>query len=160
MSSCLIEGRAAVGPFTQLEPITDPERLASHLEDAAHVPGGHAEALIEPRSERDVSEAVQAAKRALAIGAQSSLTGGATPRGETLVSTARLRAIADLADGRLRVGAGVTLAEIDAHLARRGALYPPLPTWHGATHRRRHCHQRRGRSHLQVTERPGRGSTS
>jgi len=133
MSNSLIEGRTAAGPFTQLESVTDPNRLAPHLDDAAHVPGGHAEALIEPRSEREVSEAVRAAKRVLAIGAQSSLTGGATPRGGTLVSTARLRAIADLADGRLRVGAGVTLAEIDAHLARRGALYPPLPTWYGAT---------------------------
>ena len=133
MSSDLVRGRAPSGPFTQPESITDPDRLASYLDDAAHVPGGYAAALVEPRSERDVSEAVQRATRVLAIGAQSSLTGGATPRGETLISTARLRTIVDLADGRLRVGAGVTLAEIDAHLARRGALYPPLPTWHGAT---------------------------
>jgi len=133
LSSDLVRGRAPSGPFTQPESITDPDRLASYLDDAAHVPGGYAAALVEPRSERDVSEAVQRATRVLAIGAQSSLTGGATPRGETLISTARLRTIVDLADGRLRVGAGVTLAEIDAHLARRGALYPPLPTWHGAT---------------------------
>src|SRR6188508_1844036 len=78
MSNSLIEGRTAAGPFTQLESVTDPNRLAPHLDDAAHVPGGHAEALIEPRSEREVSEAVRAAKRVLAIGAQSSLTGGAT----------------------------------------------------------------------------------
>src|SRR4051812_44369225 len=79
VSSCLLNGRAAVGSFTGLESITDPDRLAPHLDDAAHVPGGHAEALIEPRSERDVAEAVRAATRVLAIGAQSSLTGGATP---------------------------------------------------------------------------------
>ena len=133
MSSDLVRSRAPIGPFTQPESITEADRLAPHLDDAAHVPGGYAAALVEPRSERDVSEVVRRATRVLAIGAQSSLTGGATPRGETLLSTGRLKAIADLADGRVRVGAGVTLAEIDAHLARRGALYPPLPTWHGAT---------------------------
>jgi D-lactate dehydrogenase (cytochrome) len=133
VSGNVVRGRAAVGDATACEPITDAQRLTTHLDDAAHVPGGYAKALVEPRSERDVVDAVRAAERILAIGAQSSLTGGATPRGETLLSTARLRRIVDMEDGRLRVGAGVTLAEIDAHLARRGALYPPLPTWYGAT---------------------------
>jgi D-lactate dehydrogenase (cytochrome) len=128
-----VRGREPIGEATPLERITDPERLGAHLDDAAHVPGGYAEALVEPRTERDLAKAVTEASQVLAIGAQSSLTGGATPRGETLVSTARLKSLCDLADGRLRVGAGVTMAEIDAHLGRRGALYPPLPTWHGAT---------------------------
>ena len=129
----VVRGREPVGEPTPLERITDPERLGAHLNDAAHVPGGFAEALVEPRTERDLANAVREAKRVLAIGAQSSLTGGATPRGETLFSTARLKALRDLSDGRLLVGAGVTMAEIDAHLGKRGALYPPLPTWQGAT---------------------------
>ena len=43
------------------------------------------------------------------IGAQSSLTGGATPMGDTLLSTSRLNRVLDAGDDWIRVEAGVTL---------------------------------------------------
>ncbi len=89
--------------------------------------------LAFPRSEREVATLIGGAARVLAIGAQSSLTGGATPRGGLLLSTDRLRTLEAAPGGRLRAGAGVTIAEIDAWTRQRGALYPPAPTWHGAT---------------------------
>ena len=68
----------------------------------------------------------------LAIGAQSSLTGGATPRGDVIVGTRALTAITPLPDGRVRVGAGVPLAELQRVLAATGRYYPPVPTYDGA----------------------------
>ena len=115
------------------ESSTDPATVGTYLDDAAHVPGGYASAVMFPRTEREVADIVSSSDRVLVIGAQSSLTGGATPRGDVLLSTARLRAMERLPDGRLRVGAGVTIAEIDARLRASGALYPPGPTWPGAT---------------------------
>jgi D-lactate dehydrogenase (cytochrome) len=125
--------RAARGEIAPLDRTVDPERLANYLEDAAHVPGGHAAAIAFPRTERDVAAILSAAAHVLPVGAQSSLTGGATPRGETVLSTVHLRGIELLDDGCVRVGAGVTIAEIDEWLAGMGQLYPPGPTWHGAT---------------------------
>jgi D-lactate dehydrogenase (cytochrome) len=129
----VIHARAPRGDDCDLEPITDPDRIAAHLEDAAHVPGGHAPALLLPRNEREVADALSRSTRVLVVGAQSSLTGGATPRGDTLLSTARLRSLADVPVHRVSAGAAVTIAEIDTHLRQRGAFYPPSPTWQGAT---------------------------
>lgn len=125
--------RGALGPVGSPEWITEAVTIGQYLDDAAHVPGGHAPALVFPRSEREVADVLRASERVLVVGAQSSLTGGATPRGDVLLSTARLRTLEPLPDGRLRVGAGVTIAEVDALLSSLGALYPPGPTWPGAT---------------------------
>src|SRR5204863_6017647 len=62
----------------------------------------------------------------------SSLTGGATPRGDVVVSTSRLNRILDIGTNRVRVEAGVTLADLDAALAKAGGYYPPAPTFTGA----------------------------
>ncbi len=97
------------------------------------MPGGYADRLAFPRSEREVATCMAGATGVLPIGAQSSLTGGATPRGGVILSTTRLRRLEAAAGGGVRVGAGVTIAEIDAWTRERGALYPPGPTWYGAT---------------------------
>jgi len=68
----------------------------------------------------------------LPIGAQSSLTGGATPRGETILSTRALTDISEPDGGVVRVGAGVPLAELQRHLAAADLYYPPVPTFDGA----------------------------
>ena len=68
----------------------------------------------------------------LPIGAQSSLTGGATPRGELIVSTRGLAGITLLAGGTVRVGAGVPLAELQRRLTAHSLYYPPVPTFDGA----------------------------
>ncbi|OQY68606.1 MAG: hypothetical protein B6D46_02885 [Polyangiaceae bacterium UTPRO1] len=112
---------------------TDPERLASYLTDAARVPGGHTPAVSLPASERAIAALLAADAPALVIGAQSSLTGGATPRGERIISTARLTAVGPYTPGSVTAGAGVVLADLAAALAARGQWYPPLPTYAGAT---------------------------
>jgi D-lactate dehydrogenase (cytochrome) len=112
--------------------VTDPDRLRSVLEDAAHFSGGHASALVAPATEADVAEVLGTSAAVLPIGAQSSLTGGATPRGEVVLSTARLNRILEIGPDTARVQAGVTLLELDEALARTGRYYPPAPTFSGA----------------------------
>src|SRR5207247_455225 len=75
---------------------------------------------------------VAEAARVLPIGAQSSLTGGATPRGDVVISTRALSRIDPPRDERVRVGAGVPLVELQRTLAARGLYYPPVPTFDGA----------------------------
>jgi len=110
----------------------DPSILASFLEDAAHFPGGHAAALASPASEAEVADVLRTSASVLPIGAQSSLTGGATPMGDVLLSTSRLDRILEIGHDRVRVQAGVTLADLDAALAAAGKYYPPAPTFTGA----------------------------
>jgi D-lactate dehydrogenase (cytochrome) len=112
--------------------IRDPDILAAYLEDASHFPGGHVDGLIVASSEADVAEALRCARTILPIGAQSSLTGGATPSGDTLLSMSRLTRIEAIGRDRVRVQAGVTLVDLDAALAAAGRYYPPTPTFTGA----------------------------
>lgn len=105
--------------------------LLGFLEDAAHFPGGHAAGVVFPRTAADVADALRSARSVLPIGAQSSLTGGATPMGEVILSTSRLTGVA-IAPGRIEVGAGVTVAAMQERLAEAGAWFPPVPTFTGA----------------------------
>jgi D-lactate dehydrogenase (cytochrome) len=109
-----------------------PDLVSSFLSDAAHMPGGHAAGVAFPRDIGDVVAVVREAAHVLPIGAQSSLTGGATPRGDVVLSSRALRAIEVLPDHRVRVGAGVPLAELQPILLARGLYYPPVPTYDGA----------------------------
>src|SRR5215467_5304676 len=127
-----IHARAARGTARKDTLQRDPDVLAAFLEDAAHFPGGHAESLIVATSEADVAQAVTGSTPVLPIGAQSSLTGGATPMGETLVTTSRLNHILEIGADTVRVEAGVTLADLDAALRNVGRYYPPTPTFMGA----------------------------
>src|SRR5207302_3867572 len=80
----------------------DVDVVSRHLEDAAHFPGGFASGIAAPASEAEVAALLRATPAALPIGAQSSLTGGATPRGELLLSTARLNRVVDAGDDWVR----------------------------------------------------------
>jgi D-lactate dehydrogenase (cytochrome) len=122
--------RGTVGDGADL--VTDPDRLAAVLEDSAHLPGGHAAALALPRTEAEVAAVLRAARTVLPVGAQSSVTGGGTPMGEVVLSTARLDRIIAFAHGRVHVEAGVPLAVLQDALAARGQFYPPAPTYTGA----------------------------
>jgi len=116
-----------------LPPIhSDPDLLQSFLSDAAHVPGGTAEGIVFPRDVTEVAAIVQVSKRILPVGAQSSLTGGATPRGDVVLSTRALSDIAEPAGDTVRVGAGVPLSDLQRFLATRSLYYPPVPTFDGA----------------------------
>jgi len=121
----------------------DPSIVSSFLSDAAHVPGGFASGVAFPRTLQDVATLVRSAERVLPIGAQSSLTGGATPRGELVLSTRALSGPGRLFPNAMEhgpletghsiyVGAGRPLAELQASLDMFRLYYPPVPTYDGA----------------------------
>jgi D-lactate dehydrogenase (cytochrome) len=113
----------------------DPDVIGSFLEDAAHFPGGHAAGMATPTSEAAVAALLRTASSVLPvlpIGAQSSLTGGATPMGDVLLGTSRLNRILAVGPDRVRVEPGVSLTDLDAALAEAGRYYPPTPTFMGA----------------------------
>jgi D-lactate dehydrogenase (cytochrome) len=132
MHSFTLRSRAPRGAASHLIATNDRDVVAGYLEDAAHYHGGHATALFSPSSEAEVADVLGRTSRVLPIGAQSSLTGGATPMGEALVSTRRFNAIGQVGTDRVRVQAGVTLVELDAVLVPAGRYYPPAPTFRGA----------------------------
>jgi D-lactate dehydrogenase (cytochrome) len=111
---------------------SSPEVIGRYLEDAAHFPGGHAEAVARPANEAEVAALVRSASRVLAIGAQSSVTGGATPDGGLILSTERLRSVQDSRQDRIRCGAGVPLDALQKLLTAHGRWYAPVPTFMGA----------------------------
>src|SRR5688572_24595565 len=103
MPGWTIRARPPRGKPRDLPIRRDPDVLASFLEDAAHFPGGHAAGLAVASNEADVAAALRGSATVLPIGAQSSLTGGATPRGELLVSTRALNRILDVGADAARV---------------------------------------------------------
>ena len=118
---------------TPVTRITATEGVADFLEDAAHYPGGHAPAVVFPRDEAQLASVLQDAAAVLPIGAQSSLTGGATPRGEVVLSLSKLTVIAEPAPTHITVQPGVTLTRLRNTLTAAGKAYPPVPTFEGAT---------------------------
>jgi D-lactate dehydrogenase (cytochrome) len=132
MSRASIRTRPAGAASPAVAIRRDADVLAAHLEDAAHFPGGFASGVASPASQRDVASLVRSATAILPIGAQSSLTGGATPRGELLISTSRLNRILEIGTDWVRAEAGVTLIDLEAALAQAGRHYPPVPTFTGA----------------------------
>lgn len=107
--------------------------VAGFVEDAAHYPGGHAAAVAFPRDEAECAALVRGAARVLPVGAQSSLTGGATPGGGLVLSTSRMNAVEQPSDTRVTVQPGVTLTALRETLDAAGRAYPPTPTFEGAT---------------------------
>ena len=127
-----LRSRPPVGSNREPTFTADPDVFRAYLEDAAHFPGGHTPMLFAPNDEQEIAHVLQAHTAVLPIGAQSSLTGGATPLGEALLSTKRLNRIEEIGSDTVRVQAGVTLAALDAALARVNRYYPPSPTFAGA----------------------------
>jgi D-lactate dehydrogenase (cytochrome) len=132
MSGFRLQARPPTGDPGPVSVVRDADVVASFLEDAAHFPGGHATELVRPSSEAQIAEVLRRSASILAIGAQSSLTGGATPMGELLLSTARLNRVESVGADSVRVQVGVTMAELDRELEPAGRYYPPAPTFTGA----------------------------
>jgi len=126
-----IKARRAAA-VTAPEIVRDQAIVSSFLSDAAHVPGGFADGVVFPRDEAEAASLVAHASRVLPVGAQSSLTGGATPRGDVVLSTRALTTLGQPANGRIRVGAGVPLNALQRSLAASAQYYPPVPTFDGA----------------------------
>ena len=103
-----------------------------YLSDAAHFPGGHAASIFVPRERSEIPGIVRGAATLLTVGAQSSLTGGATPMGEAVLSTEKLNRVLEIGPGFIRVEAGVAVAAMQEALAAHGAWFPPTPTFTGA----------------------------
>ena len=132
MPAWSIRARAPKGAVKADTIQRDPDVLAGFLEDAAHYPGGFADGLLAATCEADIARLLREPSPVLCVGAQSSLTGGATPMGEVLLTTGRLNRILKINADSVRVEAGVTLADLDAALRNAGKYYPPAPTFMGA----------------------------
>jgi len=132
VTSHTIQAREPHGSAARLSIDRSPDAIATHLEDAAHFPGGQADGIARPQSEADVAALLSTAARVLPIGAQSSVTGGATPDGGLLLSTDKLTSIELTGSDHVRAGAGVPLDALQAWLAERGRWYAPVPTFTGA----------------------------
>ena len=91
----------------------------------AHFPGGHAAGIAIPRTLAEVPDIVRRATAVLPIGAQSSLTGGATPMGEVVLSTEKLTRVIDAGPSRIRVEAAVPVAVIRGRPGGARRLVPP-----------------------------------
>ena len=128
----------------------DPDVLAAFLEDAAHFPGGVAAGIAVPTSEAEVAALLRFASTVLPIGAQSSLTGGATPRGDVLLSTARLNRIVASGDDWIRVQAGVTLVDLRSGARQARPVLPAGADVHRRVRRRHRRHQRRRGGDVQI----------
>jgi D-lactate dehydrogenase (cytochrome) len=132
MPAWAIEAREPSGAAAPARVSRDADMIAAVLHDAAHVPGGHAAGVAAPATEADIAGLLAGAAAVLPIGAQSSLTGGATPMGELVLSTARMNRVLEVGTDTVRVQPGVPLVELDRALERAGRYYPPAPTFTGA----------------------------
>lgn len=119
------------------EPVRDAEVLAGYLEDASGCPPGRAAGLLRVESEAEASaflrDSAPAGQPVLFQAARTSLTGGAVPRGEIVLSVEKLREIGPVERSgevaRVAVQPGVRLHELREHLAPRGFFFPPVPTY-------------------------------
>ncbi len=127
-----IAARAPRGRTVDTDVRTDAETVSAVLEDAAHYPGGRAAGVARPTTEADVAALVAGASRVLPIGAQSSLTGGATPMGDLVLDLQRFDRILSIRGDEVVVQPGVPIGVLEAALARDDRFYPPAPTFDGA----------------------------
>ncbi len=116
-----------------VEVFTDAEQLEAVEHDAANYPGGKALALVQPRSEGEIAAVLRRYAKILPIGAQSSVTGGATPNGEVVLSLARQDHILERGSEYVRVQAGLSLRALREALVLEDKYYPPVPSYDGAT---------------------------
>jgi D-lactate dehydrogenase (cytochrome) len=122
------------------DPVTDPQVLGGYAEDASGYPVAPAAGLLRPGAPEEAAAFLRAtAGRGVAIlpqAARTSLTGGAVPRGEVIVSCERWTSIGAVREyggsASVRVGAGVRLSTLQESLADLGWYFPPVPTYHEA----------------------------
>jgi D-lactate dehydrogenase (cytochrome) len=131
-----IEAQAPRGVASAVEPATDPTVVQAYEEDGARVRGRCA-GVFRPACEADVAAILARASRerrpVVAQGARSSLTGGATPRDEWVISTERMDRLLDLrvarAGGAARAPPGLRLRTLNERALERARYFPPVPTY-------------------------------
>lgn len=122
------------------EPSRDPSILESYLEDASGAPPGQAAGLLRPTSEREAASFLRVTSgRGVSIlpqAARSSLTAGAIPQGEVVLTVERMAAVGAIerhpGGARVAVEPGVRLRDLQEDLASHGLYYPPVPTYQEA----------------------------
>ena len=132
MSSHRITARPPITKAIEPDISTAPDVLEAVSKDAAHYPNGHAAGVARPATESDVATLLLHSQRVLPIGAQSSLTGGATPMGDLVMDMQRFDRILAVNQDEVVLQPGVPLAVLQATLKRAGKYYPPVPTFDGA----------------------------
>lgn len=114
---------AAAGPLASTE--LEPRYLSG-----SRYGSGSAPALLRPAATAEVARLLQlAGEQGVALvtqGAHTGLVKAATPQGEVLLSTERLRAVFELdpLDRTLRVSSGFRLSEVNERLAAHGLQFP------------------------------------
>ena len=125
---------------TPPEVLTDSEVLRGYLDDASGAPPGQALGLVRPRSEGQASSFLRStaspARPVLFQAARTSLTGGAIPRDEFVLSVEGMDGIGPVtregAAGRVTAQPGVRLETLQRHLLDHGLFFPPVPTYQQA----------------------------
>ena len=109
---------------------TDSDVLAGRSVDHTGRYRGHASALVRPGSDAEVAEVLNVCRDAgvcvTVQGGRTSLVAGTVPEhDDVLLSTERLRDVGevDLAERRVHVGAGVTLAEVQRAASAAGLVF-------------------------------------
>jgi FAD/FMN-containing dehydrogenase len=109
---------------------SDPEALQPHLSEWRGRYTGHTPLMVMPASTEEVSAVVAACAAAktpiVPQGGNTGLCGGAIPRGEILLSLARMNAIRSISpeDYSMVAEAGCVLADLQAAAARVNRLFP------------------------------------
>ena len=133
--------RAQRIPVVTAPPIRhDPEVIEAYLEDASGLPPGRAAGLVRIADEREAAAIVRAARERgwtlLPQAARSSVTGGATPAGDVIVSVERMTECGpvqeDATGAVCRMQPGVRLCDLQTRLAAEGFYFPPVPTYQQA----------------------------
>jgi len=127
VGTTLTERLAAIAGTTHV--IVDPDVLAARSVDWTGRYRGHAGALVRPGTADEVAAVLRTCRDAGAYvtvqGGRTSLVAGTVPQhDDVLLSTERLTGIGDVdtASRRVRVGAGVTLAELQCAASAAGLL--------------------------------------
>ena len=120
--------------------VYDPEILEGYLEDASGSPPGSASGLVRVDSEAQAATFLRETNgrnlKILIQAARSSLTGGAVPDGEVVVSVERMNERGPLeptpGGGEVTVQPGMRLRDLQRSLAAEGYYFPPVPTYQEA----------------------------
>lgn len=136
MSESRSRARAKALPLTTPAPVVvDPDVVGAYLEDASGIGAGTARGVVRPEDPSGAATFLRlTAGREVAVlpqAARSSLTGGAVPRGDVVLSCERWTGLR-VEGGRAIAGAGVRLRDLQAHLRGHGFYFPPVPTYQEA----------------------------
>ena len=114
--------------------LTKKEDLIPFISDASYFKGRIPEAAFLPESASEVSKVMKLCNRykmpVTVRGGGSSLTGSSVPQnGGLVISMARMNRILEtrVSDGYVVVEPGVSIDDLNSHLARSGFFYPPDP---------------------------------